>query len=82
MKTRPSRKPKLIERTAERHDLDEIMELSRVCFPKNDPWTIDMLESQYKIFPDGMQIIEYEGKIVGSASSLIVSWDEYDDDHS
>ncbi len=82
MKTKPSRKPKLIERTADHSDLDDIIALSKVCFPKYDPWTYEMLESQLKQFPDGMQVIEYERKIVGSASSLIISWDEYDDDHS
>jgi predicted amidohydrolase/GNAT superfamily N-acetyltransferase len=82
MKTRSSKKPILIERAAERHDFSEIIELSKICFPNNEPWTYQMLDSQFKLFPDGMQVIEYEGEIVGSATSLIISWDEYDDDHS
>lgn len=82
MKTHSRRKPKLIERNVERNDFDEIIDLSKVCFPKNEPWKYEMLESLYSNFPDGMQIIEYEGQIVGSASSLIISWDEYDDDHT
>ena len=82
MKTRSSKKPKLIERQAEHSDLKAIIKLSQICFPKNEPWTMSMLESQFKIFPEGMQVIEYEGEVVGSASSLIISWDEYDDDHS
>lgn len=41
-----------------------------------------MLESQYTIFPEGMQVIEYEGDIVGSATSLIVSMEDYDDNHT
>ena len=82
MKTRNSRKPKLIERNAEKGDFDEIIALSKICFPDNDPWKYDMLESQYNLFPEGMQIITFEGKIVGSATSLMVSWDEYDDDHA
>jgi hypothetical protein len=81
MKTRSSKKPILIERAAERHDFSEIIELSKICFPNNEPWTYQMLDSQFKLFPDGMQVIEYEGEIVGSATSLIISWDEYDDDH-
>lgn len=82
MKTKPSRKPKLIERTATRNDFESIIALSKACFPNNEPWTMAMLESQYKNFSEGMQIIEYEGEIVGSATSLIISWDEYDDDHT
>jgi GNAT superfamily N-acetyltransferase len=82
MKRRSSKKPKLIERLAEKSDFDEIIKLSKICFPDTEPWTYEMLESQFKNFPDGMQVIEYEGEIVGSATSLIVSWDEYDDDHT
>jgi predicted amidohydrolase/GNAT superfamily N-acetyltransferase len=82
MKTRPSRKPKLIERTAERSDFDEIIALSKVCFPDSEAWTYEMLDSQFRHFPDGMQVVEYEGRIVGSATSLMVSYDEYDDDHT
>jgi len=82
MKTRPSRKPKLIERTAERRDFDEIISLSKLCFPNTETWKYDMLESQFKLFPEGMHVIEYEGKIVGSSASLIINYDEYEDDHS
>jgi len=82
MKTKPSRKPKIIARTAHRSDFDELIELSKICFPDYEPWTMAMLESQYNQFPEGMQVIEYKGKIVGSATSLIISWDEYDDDHT
>lgn len=82
MKIRNSRKPKLIERNAEKGDFDEIIALSKICFSDNEPWSHEMLESQFKIFPEGMQVITFEGKIVGSATSLIVSWDEYDDDHA
>ncbi len=82
MKTRSPRKPKLIQRNATPDDFEELIELSRKCFPKSEPWTMKMLKSQYSIFPDGMQLIEYEGEIVGSATSLIVNFDEYDDDHN
>jgi hypothetical protein len=49
MKIRNSRKPKLIERNAERSDFDEIITLSKICFPENEPWKMNVLESQYKI---------------------------------
>ncbi len=38
-----------------------------------------MLESQHRIFPEGMQVIEYRREIVGSACSLIVNFDDYDE---
>lgn len=63
MKIRNSRKPKLIERNAEKGDFDEIIALSKICFPDNEPWKYDMLESQYKIFPEGMRIITLKVKL-------------------
>ncbi|MHB1278765.1 MAG: GNAT family N-acetyltransferase [Bacteroidia bacterium] len=82
MAIRSSRKPTIIQRTAIPEDFGEIIKLSKKCFPEQDPWTANMLESQYRLFPEGMQIIEYEGEIVGSATSLIVDMEEYDDNHS
>jgi predicted amidohydrolase/GNAT superfamily N-acetyltransferase len=82
MKTRSPRKPKLIERTAERSDFNELIDLSRICFPDTEPWSYEMLDSQFRNFREGMQVIVYEGRVVGSATSLIVNWDDYDDDHT
>lgn len=82
MKTKSPKKPKLIQRNATSDDFEEIIELSKICFPDAAPWSIKMLKSQLSIFPEGMQIIVYEGRIVGSATSLIVSFDEYDEDHT
>lgn len=78
MAIRRSRKPTIIQRTATPEDFLEIIKLSKKCFPEHEPWKIEMLESQYKLFPEGMQIIEYEGEIVGSATSLIVDMEEYE----
>lgn len=82
MAVRRSRKPTIIQRTATPEDFSEMIKLSKKCFPDQAPWKTDMLESQYSIFPEGMQIIEYEGEIVGSATSLIVDMEDYDDNHS
>jgi len=82
MAVRKSRKPTIIQRTAVHEDFTEIIKLSKKCFPDQAPWKISMLEIQFGIFPEGMQIIEYEGEIVGSASSLIVDMEDYEDNHS
>lgn len=82
MKTRSRKKPLIIQRTAMPDDFDEIIELSRICFPESPPWTLKMLKSQHSIFPEGMQVIEYGGILVGSATSLIVNMDDYDEVHS
>ena len=82
MKKTQRRKPLIIQRNATPDDFEGIIKLSEICFKGTEPWSMDMLRSQYMIFPDGMQIIEYEGEIVGSATSLIINFDEYDDDHT
>ena len=63
-------------------DIDEIMELWSRCFSGMEPWKKEQLESHLHIFPEGQFCVEYEDKIVGSCSSLIVNFDEYDDQHT
>ncbi|MED4963931.1 GNAT family N-acetyltransferase [Heyndrickxia coagulans] len=63
-------------------DIDDIMALSKKCFPGMEPWKHEQLESHIRIFPEGQFCVEYEGKIVGSCSSLIVNFDEYEDQHT
>jgi len=82
MTIRRSKKPKIVQRQATDDDFSDIVRLSKKCFPEHEPWKLEMLESQYTIFPEGMQVIEYEGEIVASASSLIVTMEDYDDNHT
>jgi len=69
-------------RNIEVEDIDEIIELSKVCFPNMKPWTKAQLKSHIKHFPEGQLCVEYEDKIIGSCSSLIVNFDEYDVKHT
>lgn len=73
---------KIIIRNIRVEDIDAIMELGRVCFPNMDPWKREQLISHIRTFPEGQFCVEYEDKIVGSCSSLIVNFDEYDDQHT
>ena len=79
---RRSRKPRLKQRNSTPDDFSELIKLSKVCFPEHKPWKMEMLESQYALFPEGMQLIEYDGEIVGSATSLIVNMEDYTDNHT
>lgn len=63
-------------------DIDEIIALQEVCFPGMEPWEPEHLESHLNLFPRGQMVVEYEGKIIGSSSSLIINFDEYDDKHT
>ncbi|QAS51766.1 GNAT family N-acetyltransferase [Halobacillus litoralis] len=73
---------KIIVRTMHDKDIEQIFELQKVCFPDMDPWERKHLESHLKIFPEGQFVVEFESKIIGSCSSLIVNFDEYDDKHT
>ncbi|MBM7694263.1 putative amidohydrolase/ribosomal protein S18 acetylase RimI-like enzyme [Peribacillus deserti] len=73
---------KLNIRNIEHKDIDEILEMQLLCFPGMSPWKREHLESHLTIFPEGQFCAEYDGKIIGSCSSLIINFDEYDDRHS
>jgi GNAT superfamily N-acetyltransferase len=63
-------------------DISEIIELSRVVYPESIPWSHEQLESHLSVFPQG-QFVAVEspsGRVVGTAASLIVLWDDYDTD--
>ncbi|MGM7700104.1 GNAT family N-acetyltransferase [Pseudalkalibacillus sp. Hm43] len=73
---------KIFLRNIEHKDIDEILELQKICFPNMDPWKRAHLESHLDIFPEGQFCVEFDGKIIGTCSSLIVNFDEYDEKHT
>lgn len=74
-------KPMII-RQMELTDIDEILAIQDVCFPGMDPWEREHLHSHISIFPEGQFVAELDGVIIGSCSSLLINFDEYDDRHS
>lgn len=72
----------IIVRQMKRKDIDEVVELSKLSFPNMEPWTRKELESHLDIFPEGQICVEYDGRVIASASSLIIDFDEYDDKHT
>jgi len=73
---------KLVIRTVEEKDIDDLVELTKICFPAMDPWTHEHLLSHIKVFPEGQFCVEYDGRIIGSSSCLIVDFNEYEDRHT
>lgn len=73
---------KIVVRNTRMEDIDEIIALGRKCFPNMVPWKREQLVSHIRIFADGQFCVEYEDKIVGSCSSLMVNFDEYEDQHT
>lgn len=73
---------KIIIRNVKEEDLDEIIALSKTCFPNMEPWKKDQLRSHIEIFPEGQFCVEYDNKIIGASSSLIIDFNEYADKHT
>ena len=69
-------------RQTQRKDIDAIIKLQAICFPGMEPWKREHLESHLEIFPEGQFCAELNGEIIGSCSSLIINFDEYDDRHT
>ncbi|WP_053217101.1 bifunctional GNAT family N-acetyltransferase/carbon-nitrogen hydrolase family protein [Virgibacillus senegalensis] len=73
---------KLIVRTIKEEDIPQIIKLQEACFPQMIPWKPEHLRSHLEHFPEGQFCVELEGEIIGSCSSLIINFDEYDDKHT
>lgn len=58
-------------------DFDSLIQTQLNCFPGMQAWKMKQIESQLEIFPEGQIVIEYEGKIVASSSSLILDINLY-----
>ena len=59
------------------NDYEQIYELALKCFPGMQPWGKEQIASQLETFPQGQLCVEYQGRIIGSSSSLIIDFDEY-----
>ncbi len=62
-------------------DYDNVVALQLKSFPQMKPWSIAQFESQLATFPDGQFCIEYNGKLVGSSSSLVLDFNLYGEHH-
>ncbi len=74
-------KPISLRQTSEA-DFGRIMEMQQACFPGMKPWTKAQLANHLSVFPEGQFVVEVDGKVVGSASSLILDFDAYEENHS
>jgi predicted amidohydrolase/GNAT superfamily N-acetyltransferase len=72
----------LLVRNLKIEDFNSLIKLQKKCFPKMRVWKREHIESQINTFPKGQIIIEYNGCIVASSSSLIIDFDEYEEGHT
>ncbi|WNV80689.1 bifunctional GNAT family N-acetyltransferase/carbon-nitrogen hydrolase family protein [Bacillus atrophaeus] len=73
---------KMVIRNIEEKDIGKIIALQKDCFPGMEPWEPEHLISHLEHFPEGQFCAEFEGEIIGSCSSLLINFDEYDDRHT
>lgn len=66
---------KTILRPLQSDDFEQLVAMQQACFPGMQPWQMDQIESQLQHFPAGQLVIEIEGRIAASSSSLILSYD-------
>ncbi len=63
-------------------DIDSVLSLQDRVYPSIDPWHRDHLAHQLTVFPEGQLVAVSDGEIVGCASSLVILWDEWADEHT
>jgi len=60
-------------RKAHKNDAAKIKELSRVCYPKMQPYSTDIVRAQIANFPEGQFVALQGGEVVGYAASVLVT---------
>jgi GNAT superfamily N-acetyltransferase len=73
---------KVIVRATKPGDVDALLKLQELVYPTIAPWRRDQLARQLNVFPEGQLIAELDDRIVGCASSLVIVWDEWADEHT
>lgn len=64
-------------------DIEGVVALQKRAFPKMPPWTPNQLRRHMRTFPEGQLVaVDAKGRVIGSASSLIVRWGDTPDDAS
>lgn len=56
-------------------DFDALLALQSRCFPGMLAWERDQIESQLAVFPEGQIVIEIDGKLAASSSSLMMDYE-------
>jgi GNAT superfamily N-acetyltransferase len=69
-------------RPTQPEDIDVLLRLQAQVYPTIPPWRRDQLAHQLEVFPQGQLVAELNGRLVGCASSLVILWDEWADEHT
>jgi predicted amidohydrolase/GNAT superfamily N-acetyltransferase len=61
-----------------RDDIPAVIDLQLRAFPGKPPWGAEQLGHHLEIFPEGQIVaVDQTDRVLGSASSLIIDWDDY-----
>lgn len=69
---------KLIIRLLKIEDFEKLNELQKLCFPGMTTWTYENINNQLHFFPEGQIVIELDGQLIASSSSLIIEYESFD----
>ncbi len=69
---------KLNVRNLQIEDFDALIRMQKICFPSMQTWSRENIENQLRIFPDGQIVIEIDGMLVATSSSLIIDSEDLD----
>ena len=72
----------IIVRPTEATDVSALLQLQERFYPTIAPWRRDQLSRQLKMFPQGQLVAVRDGELLGCASSLVIVWDEWADEHT
>jgi GNAT superfamily N-acetyltransferase len=64
-------------REARLEDYAAVRALQRIAAPQRSPCTLKQLESQIHVFPRGQMVAVSDGELVGTASALILRWNDF-----
>jgi len=78
MTTRKQIADRIIVRATEPRDIEQIIDISQRTFGKG-AWMTSHIQSHLDVFPEGQLVAvdPVEDRVVGSASSLMINWDDY-----
>lgn len=72
---------KLVVRPMKLDDFEALVAMQAKCFPAMELWGRDQIESQLEMFPSGQIVVEIDGVVVASSSSLRLRYEENTDWH-
>ena len=73
---------KLLVKQTSGNDVDALAKLQAEVYPRMESWQRDQFLKQLEVFPEGQLVAKLNGRVVGCASSLVILWDEWADEHS